>query len=666
MTLNRLSTLSFESDNLTVKVNVVSDKTIPIVPQNEYDIPMDSEGYSYPQAPTLVGDRVETSPVNDIEGNMKRIWGIETPELSIPTNIDLDAILGTPTKTPEVLSSAEAGSISTKDLSRAEDLQKIINLDPGSKASIEYDAEGNKKSVSIVGSGNNTEFQGLGKYATPQEFMERNPEGFRLTNPGLWRKMQEEQASRTASQYGQEGTQLTSDQLRNRFVQIDQIKDFKERAIAIAQLEGDVSKAKVGFLQSAERQARSQLGIDQLTNSLQMSMKADRNHPMFLQSGGKPSIETTALASQLKQAQAAYGATVKGILAGNPLLNELDSSSKYLTKLAEKQLDKDMKAADTKEEKALILKEKREEEIQNFSNSLGAKKELVALMWPDIGGDMGAVKTRLELETKKDSKRLKEFNEAMEGGEQHAFRLALRGNEYATEIAIGKEARDKGLTREEARKQLYPYARIVGDESGLAAKEAAAAMGYPKKESKKGVSDPFNEAVMMATNPDLMKNAGLKEAATAAKIQIAERYANFKVAKDFSSDIRNWKSTAPTPQWVQAYLNDPAKNKGEPIHINTLVDEARGFPPEQRIPMMRSLRAYYMGAAEMVNKTSAYGKIDTHRAGIEFNSAAARQTFYDQVQELGGMANNISLGGFNPAGFSGLNAQIQNLLGRGQ
>lgn len=620
---------------------------------------------------------VQAPSENDVEANMQRIWGSDIPELQLPTNIDIAAILGEkeelkdPTimgQSPEIqakygdtpiyrtgllrpiediptdrmglhtpiesskpsnVEAAAEGTITPVDIKRAKELQTILDYDPRTQVSIEYGADGQKKSVTLVGSPDNTEFQGLGKYRTPQEFMAANPEGFRLTNPGLWRKMNEERTSQVAQQYKAPATQMTVQQVTERFRAIDSIPDFKDRAVAIAQLEGDIAKTQTEFRQSAEQQARAQLGIDKNIQDLQISMKRDREHPMFLQSGGKPSIETTALAQQLKTAEKAYPQVVKSLINNNPLLNEITSASKMLTRLSEKQLEMDWRKAETKEEKALLKKEIEIAKVEEFSTSLGPKKGLVAMMWPDIGADMGAVKSRLELETRKDPKRGKEFAEALEAGEQGAFRLALRGNEYATEIAIGKTVRDKGISREEARKQLYPFAAIVA--SNEAAKEAATEMGLLGKKQVTGKAiDPNVELAQMATNPDLMKNSGLREASIDARIRLAEKYADFKVTKNFGDDITKWQVKSKT---MQEYLDNPAKNNGKPISINTIIDDIRERPPAQRIEAFRDLRRAFEASAEAVNKNSAYGQMNITGMRNKLEARMAVTSFFEELGE---------------------------------
>lgn len=517
-------------------------------------------------------------------------------------------------------------------------------------AEITTDSSGKR---SIVIQGNSTEFQGLGKYGTPEEFMRANPDGFRAANPLLAAQM-EARAKATAQVFQSPIGSVSLSSITDQVNALKDIKDPDQMFKAVANIESSMAKAKQEYLMNAKKQAEAHLGIPTLTEMLRQSELRDRQHPMFMQSGGKDSIETTTLKKQLQAAQKAYASTVKEMVAGNPMLTELESVSRLMSRTAEfrmKQLEKDL----TKEEAAQA---KVDQEYTMIRAKLGENFKYMPMLFPGTFENKAVFNEQIKSLSDKDSKMMMDAMQQATESPQNLPSMAVMGNNYAREILLKQHELNGGNTQK-AKADLADMERITNSAQGAAEalKELKANGWVPKgKEAaaafEANVNKYANPAMDKALSGETLKEAKLW------RLQRANEFIQMKKEKEINSDVSKLNSPAARPAWLDVYATDPKLNQGKKPSLDSVIAYINSKDDfQQRKQMMDEFKAYYGGAISESNK-SGLGYINP-MAAMENLKVKAAQNWLSRSMSIAGRAIEGGTRSFLEAGAPLFNEEIR-------
>jgi hypothetical protein len=502
----------------------------------------------------------------------------------------------------------------------------------------EYDNEGGKyrKVISIDGGSN--EFQGLGKYATPEEFYAANPEGFAATNPALYQQMLARNSQ--GARIGREAGGNILQQLGERVKNIEKLQNPNDMMMAAAALSGDIAKQKDDIVKRIVAEVDSKYDLERLKGDIIANQKADMADPGFAAAKGKFSPFTQMAEDTFKKAAAARDKELKERISLNPVLADLESGGKYLEKMAENivrtrmmDIERDKNAAERRaerqadiiageERRKLAKKEEREEklleEADRFFASIGGNSKYLSDITPfkDIASDPIAVKARFGM---MDQKTKTSVMEALSGGEDRAFGLAITGNPYAEEILIKSMQNASGRDVRDIKKELSDYGNFVRNPiaAGEVFKELISG-GMMKK-------DPTLDALIAKHASPMTKYTSKDEAAEGMKwrMNFVNTYAGLRAQKELKGNVEKWVSDEPMPSALKNYLNDPARDTSKPLSIDAAIDLAIPMKSvQERRQYIDELSTYYAGAIGRRNR-SAIGHIDPRQASYVKNKFAA-------------------------------------------
>lgn len=507
----------------------------------------------------------------------------------------------------------------------------------------EYDNEGGQYRKQITIDGGSQEFQGLGKYATPEEFYAANPEGFAATNPILYQQML--QRNSQGAKIGRQAGEFTLEALGQRVKDIQKLQDPNDMMMAAAALSGDIAKQKDSIVKNIVAEVQGKYNLQGLKEAVTLNQKADMADPAFAAMKGKWSPHTEMAEQQYKQAAAAYEKELKERLSLNPVLADLESGGKYLEKMAENivrtrisDIERDKNAAERRKERqedAIVGEERRRaakaadkaeaalEAADTFFAALGSNAKYLSDITPfrDIASDPVAVKARFAM---LDTKKKQSVMEALEGGADKAFGLALTGNPYSEEILVKGLQETTGRDVKDIKKELSEYGQFVRTPAFAGEKlKELISVGMLKK-------DPTLEGMIMKHASPLTKYSNKEEAAEGMRwrMQFVDTYAGLQAQKELKGNVEKWNSDEPMPLFLKSKLDNPARQP-TPVTLDEAIDYTRELKtlPERK-QYIEELSAYYAGAIGRRNR-SPIGSIDPRQAMYVKNKFAG--SVYSQM-----------------------------------
>ena len=553
---------------------------------------------------------------------------------------DLKKFLGLDSSlTPEAPSNQNAEGLVDKTL--RELLSSTDNM-KGSDYNIAFNPDGSKKAITIKGDGTNTEFQSLGKYTTPEQFLAKDPETFKRVNPGLWAKMQAEQAA--AAQVTTEFGINTFKGIEAQMDLISKEPDPIKRQKALSDLQVQVAQTASGLAKDTRILAEQQSGFTALQAQLKASEARDRAHPEW-QSHLTDSRETLALRKQAMAAQASSAGLSNRLLKENPLIAGMTAKIGNFLKTEQARVSKDLVASDN------IA---RAIEAEKMTISDDTAKYLTYLN-PKINNDPAeAAKLKLSLKADPMKKNLIAelapfYDPAFK--ESDILPLAISGNDAAVKIATNVQAEKTGADPRKTEEDIKLAQRFVRDPAyfieqmkPLAVKDKALAeLLQSQSPTGAAILDKGKEAEARR----MMQRASLVDAwMTARKTNIA------------TNNVESWngdKTLRSSPGIAQAIDEIKTIQPGKPISLDTLVGQyVAKAPKELQADRLDEIRSAMNSYIEKNNK-GLYGNIDITTMnnklrvsqGITSGFSATAGKYIDYGLEAASMLNsNPGFGGF--------------------
>lgn len=532
--------------------------------------------------------------------------------------------------TEEVKEPAESTDFNTRFLRH---MEQAMGWSP---AEITTNADGSTKSIVIHG--NSEEFQGLGKYRSPEEFIRANPEGFRAANPLLAARMEREQQIQQRAQQSFQamntigGSQIIKN-LQEQIARLNEITDRNEMFKAVSDIEISIARSKQDFINQAKQMAEAKLGIPTLTEQLRQNEALDRQNPLFFQNNGKDSIETAMVRRQLQMAEKAYASTVKEMIAQNPIFIELDAVDKLMSRTAQFRMNRLEKEMD----RAELAVAKVNEKYTQIKAQLGSNVKYLPVLFPESYQDPAVLVAQFEM---MDKKTQNSMLMAMEMAETNPSRLPLMAisglNPFAGKILLAKE-REANISDIETMGKLAKMEAIFKNpiETAKAIKELKAA-GYMTGWSKERMRE-FEGQMAKFANPVLDKALSGEQKAIADqwRMEIAQKYVEMKKIEQIDKNLANLNSSAARPAWLSAIAQDPKITGGKPLSLDMIISYINTKDSfKERSAMLNEFKAYYGGAMAEANKSSI-GQINVAEHVEKIKVKAAQNWLQRSISRAG-------------------------------
>jgi len=434
--------------------------------------------------------------------------------------------------------------------------------------------------------------------------------------------------------------------LTDKVAALSQIKDREEMFRAVGDIESSIKLTAQQYKNQAKQQAEAQLGIPTLTEQLRKSEELDRRNPMFLQSGGKDSVETTILKKQLTAATKAYPAAVKDMLENNPMLVELEGTARLMSRTADfrmKELERDL----NKDEQKQVELDKR---IRYLDAELGENKKYLPTVFPGIYNQPDLM---TEVWSKMPDKQKNQVKDAMMVAEEAPEKLAMMavsGNEAAKRILIDKD-RQNGVPPEATMGKLGRLYDIVNTAAGAAEavklleSRGLVARQVDKDKDPTGAQSAWNKEVARYANTMTEKNLTGENLKNALDWRIKVANQVMAAEKKLAIDDRVSTLPGPKPVWLEQAAVDPKISGGKPMTTNQVIAYINTFDDyKTRSSMLQEFKGFYTNAIKEANKSSI-GHINEMQAVEELKVKAAQNWLMrslDKTTEvLGGAANSL-------------------------
>ena len=465
----------------------------------------------------------------------------------------------------------------------------------GSEYNIEFNPDGSKKSITIKGDPENTEFQGIGKYRTPQEFLAKDPETFKRVNPGLWHKMEREQAAAAAT-----ATNLGVATFKNIEAQMDLISQEKDpvaRQKALSDLQVQVAETAANLAKDTRLMAEQQSGLTAAKTALAASEARDRAHPdwnLHL----SDSRETLALRKQVAQASAMSGSLTNRLLKENPLIAGMTAKINNFFKTEQSRVSKELVASDNID---------RAIEAEKMTISDDTAKYLTYLN-PKINNDPAeAAKLKLALKADPMKKALIAelapfYDPAFK--ESDILPLAIQGNNAAVKILVKVQQEKTGADPAKTEEDIKLAQRFVRDPQFFTEQMKPLAVKDPQLAEllKAQTTGSFLDKGKEAEQRRLMQRAGLLDA------WMSSRKTNIAV-----NNIESWngdKTLRASPELADTIDKIKTLQPNKSISLSTLVDQyVSQAPKELQADRMAQIKEAMISNVEKNNK-GLYGNID--------------------------------------------------------
>ena len=469
-------------------------------------------------------------------------------------------------------------------------VEDIDRMSGGNTAvSIGYNGEG-RKQITLDGSRNpSAEFQGLGKYATPEEFMRLNPEGFKNTNPVLYQRMQAEAQAR-AEAPNKLAMQITGE-LDAKMQAITAEKDPLKKQAMIGELRTSAAIAAANMTKQMRILAEDKAGLATLQQQFLRQQKLDMMDPLLVQMG-KNSPATLQVARQLQQAKQSVAGLTKQMIAENPTLAAMDSKLKVFLAANERSIIKDMERH-----------EKDQEKIDAVAGSLTPEAiKNLGYVFPDVSDATTAAK-KIAVMAKNPTWK-KEWGVVLDPSFQNTdlLPMAAQGSRVAQTILTRQEMEKTGRSLDEVKADVSKFMKVYSSDA-----DALAVL------KKLPPSDTRNQMVkamqMLSLSHDKESNAQRQ----AIRFNAAMEYAKMSRMNSTLGDVQTWSGDI-------NLRSDPAaaaaidklktiSGKGN-VRLDDFIGEyVNTVPKEQRAARMDHIKAAADSHAAKY-KDSVFGSID--------------------------------------------------------
>lgn len=507
-------------------------------------------------------------------------------------------------------------------------VQTIDQISGGKTAiSVGRNEQGNR-TITMAGQGSE-EFQGLGKYASPEEFMRLNPEGFKKANPIMWERMQADAKARAEAPTLL--AQKMNNELTSKMDAIQKETDPLKKEMMLSELKASVAIAGADMTKQMRLLAEDRAGVKKIQSLYDQSLQAD------IRAGGKESVATKNYRMQLTQAHDNVKAFTKQMISENPTLASLSERLKGFVTTQEKLVGAELKRLDADQERINAV-------AQTLTPE--AIKRLTYIQ-PDIQGNeqkaAAYVLNRGKLMDAKTRQGLMTVLEAPDA--QSLIPLALSnnpGSSAAKEVVIQEQMLKTGQTREQVVKDTSKFAAIMMNEQAF--KQALSSL--PQTEEVKRMKSEYA----------LLSQAKGKEAQSsmmAIRGEVAQRFMKDMKTREILGDVWTWGALKSNPEMLAAYDRIKTSKGAGTVNIDDFISGYVNTAPRE----LRAARMELVQTAAIMEgkryKEAVFGGVDEialtntikAKSGVTSKLAASIEDFAGTLN-IGSLLPQNMMGGF--------------------
>lgn len=500
-------------------------------------------------------------------------------------------------------------------------------------------------------SGQSDEFQGLGKYTSPEEFMRLNPDGFKKTNPVLWERMQAD--ARARAEAPTQLAQKMNNELTTKMQAIQQESDPLKKEMMLSELKSSVAIAGADMTKQMRILAEDKAGVAKIRSLYEQSLQADirsggartsvtigkDGRPTTTTSAGHESVATKNYRMQLQQAEQNVKIFTKQMISENPTLASLSERLKGFVSTQERLLTADLKRLDVNQER-----------LQAVAETLtpDAVKRLTYLQ-PDIqGNEQKAAAYILNKGKLMDAKGKQGLMMVLEAPDaQSLIPLALSNNPgagAAREVVIQEQMLKTGQSREDVLKDTNKFAAIMTNEAAF----KTALDRLPQTEQIK----------RMKTEYALLSQAKGKET-EASKMAIRGEVAQLAMkdmkTREILGDVWSWQALRDNPAMLAAYDKIKTTSGKKFVSVDDFISGyVNTAPREQRAALMEQVQMAALAEGRKYRQ-AVFGGVDEvtltntikAKSGVTSKLAGSIEDFAGSLN-IGGILPQNMMGGFQP------------------
>lgn len=387
----------------------------------------------------------------------------------------------------------------------------------GTTFQIETDQEGKTNRIQMQGSPNNAEFQGLGKYRTPEEFMQYNPEGFKAANPVLYQRMQAEAKARAEAPTL--AAQQITRELDSKMTAILAEKDPLKQQAMIGELRTSAAISATEITKSMRVLAEDKAGIAKIQQQLLRQQQLDAMDPMLAQRGISSPI-TQRLTKDLIAAKQSVKDLTKQMIAENPTLAALDSKLKNFLSVHERNIARSLERDDKERDK-----------LEAFAGIITPEAvKYLQYFFPDVVDAQSAAK-KAQIMGKNATWR-KEWDVILNPAftDRDLLPMAAQGSKAAQIILTRQEMEKTGQSEAQVKAEAAKFMQIIGNDASA----AAALKELPASFSRK---NEWSKSLLMLSTQHDKESQGQK---AMLRYNIATEYMKASRMTSAFKDVESW------------------------------------------------------------------------------------------------------------------------------
>jgi hypothetical protein len=459
------------------------------------------------------------------------------------------------------------------------------NLGDGSgHLSITTDPTTGHRKIALTGNPNRKpEFQGMGRFSTPEEYLSKDPNGFKATNPMLWRRMQEEKKAK------EEAPTLLTQKLQKdvtaKMEAIQAEQDPLKKQMMLQELRISVTGSSTELAKQMRVMAEDKAGVSKYAKLLAENEKLDRMDPLWAKYQ-KDSPATTQLRREYAAAQKNVAVLTKQMLTENPTLAMLSESLKGFTALQEKLISKELDRT-----------EKREELLTSAAEALTPfSVQALTNVFPQVANNqMKAAEQAIALlrnpATKKEWATILDptFDEGM------LFPMAMSGSRVAQQLTIQEQMRKTGLSKDEVQADFSKFFTVASDEAKFL--------------------EAVNASKKTKANSQMLMNymAGSATEKREMRMAFAKQYANEYRTRQMVGDVSSWSGAInlkSEPEAAKILDALRTANGNRPVSIQEFMSAYVGRAPREERAKRAEFVKTAMNSSASVYKDSIFGSVD--------------------------------------------------------